>query len=87
MAEMKVVIITGEEEVYSDDVDVIVAPGIEGDLGILPHHASLITSLRPGKIMIRKDGEETFLAVSGGFMEIMNNKVTILADSAELSER
>ena len=87
MAEMKVVIITGEEEVYSADVDVVVAPGIEGDLGILPHHASLITSLRPGQIMIRKDGEETFLAVSGGFMEIMNNKVTILADAAELSER
>ena len=87
MAEMKVVIITGEKEVYSDDVDVIVAPGLEGDLGILPHHAALITSLRPGQIMIRKDGEETLLAVSGGFIEIMNNKVTILADAAELSER
>ena len=82
---MKVVIITGEEEVYSDTVDVVVAPGLEGDLGILPHHAALITSLRPGQIMIRKNGEETFLTVTGGFIEIMNNEVTILADSAELS--
>jgi F-type H+-transporting ATPase subunit epsilon len=83
MSEMKVIIITGEKEVYSDDVDVIVAPGIEGDLGILPHHAALITSLRRGQIMIRKNGERTFLVVTGGFMEIINNKVTILADAVE----
>jgi F-type H+-transporting ATPase subunit epsilon len=83
MSEMKVIIITGEKEVYSDDADVIVAPGIEGDLGILPHHAALITSLRPGQIMIRKNGEVTFLVVSGGFMEIINNRVTILADAVE----
>ena len=86
MAEMKVVIITGEKEIYSDSADVLVAPGSEGDLGILPHHAALITSLRSGEIMIRKDGEETSLAVSGGFMEIMDNTVTILADAAEQSE-
>ena len=86
MAEMKVVIITGEKEIYSDNADVVVAPGLEGDLGILPHHAALITSLRSGEIMIRKDGEETLLAVSGGFMEIIDNKVTILADAAERSE-
>ena len=86
MAEMKVVIITGEKEIYSDSADVLVAPGSEGDLGILPHHAALITSLMSGEIMIRKDGEETSLAVSGGFMEIMDNTVTILADAAEQSE-
>jgi len=86
MAEMKVVIITGEKEIYSDSADVVVAPGLEGDLGILPHHAALITSLRSGEIMIRKDGEETLLAVSGGFMEIMDNTVTILADAAEQAE-
>ena len=83
---MKVVIITGEKEIYSDSADVVVAPGSEGDLGILPHHAALITSLRSGEIMIRKDGEETLLAVSGGFMEIMDNTVTILADAAEQAE-
>ena len=86
MAPMKLEIITAERVVYSDDVDVVVAPGIEGELGILPHHAPLMTALMPGEIMVRKDGEETYLAVSGGFLEVMANKVTILADAAERSE-
>jgi F-type H+-transporting ATPase subunit epsilon len=86
MAPMKLEIITAERVVYSDDVDVLVAPGTEGELGILPHHAPLMTALQPGEIMVRKDGEETYLAVSGGFLEMMANKVTILADAAERSE-
>lgn len=86
MAEMRVVIITGEKEVYSDSVDVLVAPGLEGDLGILPHHASLMTSLQPGEIMLRKGGQQSYLAISGGFLEVMNNKVTILADSCERAD-
>ena len=86
MAPMKLEIITAEQVVSSDDVDVVVAPGSEGELGILPHHASLMTSLQPGEIQVRKDGEDVFLAVSGGFLEIMDNKVTILADTAERSE-
>ena len=83
---MKLEIITVERVVYSDDVDVVVAPGIEGELGILPHHASLMTSLQPGEIRVRKEGEEVFLAVSGGFLEMIANKVTILADTAERSD-
>ncbi len=86
MAPMKLEIITAERVVYSDEVDVVVAPGIEGELGILPHHAPLMTSLQPGEIRVRKDGEEVFMAVSGGFLEVMANKVTILADAAERSE-
>ena len=86
MAPMKLEIITAERVVYSDDVDVLVAPGTEGELGILPNHAPLMTALQPGEIMVRKDGEETYLAVSGGFLEMMANKVTILADAAERSE-
>ncbi|MFQ6029086.1 MAG: F0F1 ATP synthase subunit epsilon [Dehalococcoidia bacterium] len=86
MAPMRLEIITAEREVYADDVDVLVAPGIEGQLGILPHHAPLMTVLQPGEITIRKDGEESYLAVSGGFMEVMANKVTILADTAEHSD-
>ena len=86
MAPMKLEIITAERVVYSDDVDVVVAPGIEGELGILPHHAPLMTALAPGEIRVRKEGQEAFLAVSGGFLEVMANKVTILADSAERSE-
>jgi F-type H+-transporting ATPase subunit epsilon len=83
---MRLEIITAEREVYSDDVDVLVAPGSEGELGILPHHAPLMTALQPGEIRVRKDGEEVFMAVSSGFLEVMDNKVTILADTAERSD-
>jgi F-type H+-transporting ATPase subunit epsilon len=79
-------IITAERQVYSDQVDAVVAPGIEGQLGILPHHAPLMTVLQPGELLIRKGGEEAFLAVTGGFMEVLGNKVTVLADAAERSE-
>ena len=80
---MRVEIITAEREVYSDDVDVLTAPGAEGELGILPNHAPLMTALQPGEIMLRKDGEETYLAVTGGFMEVIANRVMILADACE----
>ena len=79
-------IITAEAKIYSDDVDVVVAPGIDGELGILPHHAPLMTALQPGEIMVRKNMEETYLAVTGGFLEVMGNKVTVLADAAERSD-
>ena len=86
MATMQLEIITAERVVYSDEVEAVMAPGIEGDLGILPHHVALMTILRPGELMIRKDGEENYLAVTGGFLEVMDNKVSILADAAECSE-
>ena len=86
MATMQLEIISAERQVYSDEVDVVVAPGVDGQLGILPHHAPLMTVLQPGEVLVRKDGEETFLAVTGGFMEVMGNKVTILADACERSE-
>ena len=86
MAPMLLEIITAERQVYSDEVDAVVAPGIEGQLGILPHHAPLMTVLQPGELLIRKGGEEAYLAVTGGFMEVLGNKVTILADAAERSD-
>ncbi len=86
MAPMRLEIITAEREVYADDVDIVVAPGGEGQLGILPHHAPLMTVLQPGEILVRKDGEPSYLAVTGGFMEVMSNKVTILAEACEYSE-
>ena len=86
MATMQLEIITAEQQVFGDDVDLVVAPGIEGELGILAHHAPLMTALQPGEILIRKDGEETYLAVTGGFLEVMGNKVTILADACERSD-
>lgn len=86
MTTMHLEVITAERRVYSYDVEVLVAPGIDGELGILPHHAPLMTALQPGEIMIRKDREETFLAVTGGFLEVIGNHVTILADACERSE-
>jgi F-type H+-transporting ATPase subunit epsilon len=86
MATLRLEIITAEHQVFADDVNVVVAPGIEGELGILPHHAPLMTMLKPGELLIRKDGEETYMAVSGGFLEIRPDKVIILADACERAE-
>ena len=86
MATFQLDIVTAERLVSSDQVEVLVAPGIEGELAILPHHAPLLTVLKPGEIRVVKDGEDTFIAVSGGFMEVMPDKVTILADTAERVE-
>ena len=86
MTTMRLEIITAERQVYGEDVEVLVAPGIEGQLGILPHHAPLMTALQPGELLIKKDGEETYLAVTGGFLEVIGNKVTILADACERSD-
>ena len=86
MADMRLEIVTAERVVYSEDVSVLVAPGIDGELGVLPRHAPLLTMLKPGEIRVVKDGEESFMAVSGGFLEVLGNKVTILADTAERVE-
>ena len=86
MATMRLEIITAERQVYADDVELVVAPGMEGQLGILARHAPLMTALQPGEILIRKDGEDSYLAVTGGFMEVIGNTVTILADACEHSE-
>ena len=87
MAKLSVEIVTGERVVYSEeDVDMVVAPGTDGSLGILPRHAPLITTLTTGELRIKKGGSEQSLVVFGGFMEVTPDKVTILADSAERVE-
>ena len=86
MADMKLEIVTGERLVYSGDVEVLVAPGIEGELGILPHHAPLLTMLQPGEIRIVVNGQEEYMVISGGFLEVLANTVTILADTAERAD-
>ena len=86
MAKLLFEIVTAERLVSSQDVDVVVAPGMAGELAVLPRHAPLLTSLRPGEIMVRNEGEESYIAVGGGFMEVMPGKVTILADTAERAE-
>jgi F-type H+-transporting ATPase subunit epsilon len=86
MPTMRLEIVTAERLAYSDEVEILVAPGIEGELGILPHHAPLLTVLQPGIMRVVKDGQEQILVVSGGFLEVLGNKVTILADTAERAE-
>jgi F-type H+-transporting ATPase subunit epsilon len=84
MATFTLTIVTAESEVFSEDVDSLIAPGIDGQLGILPGHAPLMTQLQPGEMTVRFNNDENVLAVTGGFMEVLNNKVTILADTAEM---
>lgn len=86
MAKLSLEIVTAERLVYSEDVDVVVAPGIEGQLGILPQHAPLMTMLQPGELMVKQDGEEHSIFISGGFLEVQGDKVTVLADTAERAE-
>jgi F-type H+-transporting ATPase subunit epsilon len=86
MATIKLDIVTAERLVLSEDVEVVIAPGVEGQLGILPHHTPLMTMLQSGELRARKGGEEFFLAISGGFLEVRPDRVIILADAAERAE-
>ncbi len=86
MATTRLDVVTAEREVFSDDVDEVVAPGVEGQLGILPHHAPLMTTLLPGELLIKKGGEEFYLAISGGFIEARPDRIIVLADTAERVE-
>jgi len=86
MSSMRLDIVTAERVVFSEDVDVVVAPGVEGQLGILPHHAPLMTTLQVGELRVRKGGEEFSLAISGGFLEVRPDRVIVLADTAERAE-
>jgi len=86
VATLRLEIVTAEKTVFSDDVTAVVAWGVEGQLGILPHHAPLMTMLRPGDLTIRKGNEEQYLAISGGFLEVRPDKVIILADACERAE-
>jgi F-type H+-transporting ATPase subunit epsilon len=87
MAKLSVEIITGERVVYEEhDVDMVVAPGADGALGILPSHAPLFSLLSLGEMRVIKGGQEQSLAVFGGFLEVANDHVRVLADSAERAE-
>jgi len=86
VSSLKLDIVTAERVVYSQEVDTVVAPGVEGQLGILPHHAPLMTILQAGELVARRGSEEDILAISGGFLEVRPDRVIILADSAERAE-
>lgn len=86
MSAIRIDIVTAERVVYSEEVDAVIAPGVEGQLGILPHHAPLMTTLEPGELLVRKGREEVSLAISGGFLEVRPDRVIVLADAAERDE-
>ncbi|OYD08012.1 F0F1 ATP synthase subunit epsilon [Paludifilum halophilum] len=84
MSTMQLDIVTPERKVYSEQVEMVVARALEGDIGILPNHAPFISPLQVTALKVKKDGEEVFIAINGGFMEVHDNRVTILAETAEL---
>lgn len=87
MATLNFELVTADRVVLQEDgVDMVVAPGADGQLGVLPHHVPLITTLAPGELRIKRGGEETSIVVTGGFMEVTREKVLVLADAAERSE-
>ena len=86
MSNIKLEVVSAERIVYAEDVDAVIAPGVEGQLGILPHHAPLMTILQSGELVVRKGNEEDSLAISGGFLEVRPDRVIVLADSAERAE-
>ena len=80
-------VVTAERSVLSEEgVDEVVIPGIEGELAVLPMHAPLLTMIKPGVMLIKKGNEETELAITGGFLEVRDDRVTVLADAAERAE-
>ncbi len=76
-------IVTQERTVFSEQVDYVSLPGVEGVMGILPNHAPLLTALDFGEVMVRKERDEQFFAIGGGFAEVQPDHVIVLADSAE----
>lgn len=82
MATLKLEIVTPEAKAYSDDVDMVLLPGVEGEMGILPMHAPLLTLLKPGELRVKKGGQEFALAVGDGFAEIHQTAVSVLTDMA-----
>src|SRR5438132_13425640 len=83
---LHVEVVTAERELYNGEADLVSAPSAEGRIGILPQHAALLTLLIPGELRIKLGAEEEPLFVSGGFLEVFENTVTILADTAEHAE-
>ena len=78
-------IVTPERQAYSDDVDAVVCPGTEGELGVLPHHAPLLSTLGVGELRIRKGNQEESFAIAGGFLQVRPDKVVVMAELADLA--
>ena len=78
-------IVSPERRAYTDEVDMVIVPGIDGQLGILPRHTQLLSALGTGELRIRKGGTEESMLISGGFVEVRPDRVIVMADLAEHS--
>ena len=85
-ATLKLEIVTPDAKTYSEDVDMVTLPGVEGEMGILPAHVPLMTQIVPGEIIVRKDNKDYYLAVGEGFVEITGERVAIMTDMAMKAE-
>lgn len=83
---MHLEIITPEKVVFSDEIDELIVPTVNGEIAILPHHVNLLTQLEPGEMTIKQKGKMQHLAVTGGFLQIANDKISLLSDYAVRSE-
>jgi F-type H+-transporting ATPase subunit epsilon len=86
MATLRLEIVTPTASAYSDDVDMVVVPGVEGELGVLPLHVPLLTQIAPGVVRIIKGGQETDLVLGNGFAQITRERVEILTDMASAEQ-
>ncbi len=88
MAEtLRLEIVTPDGIVYSEDVEMVTLPSVEGELGILPQHVRLMTQLVPGEIIVRRSGRDEFLAVGEGLVEVTGKRVSILTDMAIAADK
>jgi F-type H+-transporting ATPase subunit epsilon len=78
-------IVTPERLAFSDTVDAVVVPGSEGELGVLPHHAPLVSTLGVGELRIRKGGQEESFAIVGGFLQVRPDRVVVMAETADMA--
>ena len=83
---LRLEIVTPESRAYSDDVELVLLPAVEGEMGIYPQHIPLITQLKPGELVVTKDGKQIALAVGEGFVEVTGTKVSVLVDMALTDE-
>lgn len=86
MGNLHLEVVTPEKVVVSEEVDTVVAPGSFGEFGVLPGHVPFLTGIQPGELRYTKDGKSDLMAVSIGFSEVSEDKVSILVDAAEKSQ-
>ena len=84
---LRLEIVTPDGIVYSEDVEMVTLPGVEGEMGILPQHVGLMTQLEPGEMIVRRGGRELFLAVGEGLVEVTAQRVAILTDMAIAADK